>query len=483
MNHTDYDAIAIGGGPAGSTLATLLAKQGYRVLLLEREKFPRFHIGESLLPASQLIWEKLGIAESLKHLGHKYKDGAELKVGQSTHSLEYDSAHVYFTEPNNWPKKDFPEDPSTYQVERSQFDMFLLDNAREQGVTVCEEATVREVIWQGDKATGVRWQTKEGIEYTTAAKCIADCSGRQAFMARNSKGIVLDKAIQTSAVFGHFKGVTPNPGKEQGSIVVDFIENGWLWFIPLKSGIMSVGVVMNQPGNSWWSKKSPEEILLTYINRYQGLRSRFASAEQVSKVRILRNLSYASQKTVGNGWLLVGDANFFVDPLLSSGVQVGFKTAEKAAIAINGFLQNNDLRYFKEYERWCNNYKFHVLVTMRLFYRTMKYQFAIATFIKAIDRSVKGKPNRLEQGFIAWAAGNFDRFYGSVYFIWAVFWILSSIGKIRQVLLAKPAWETHTEFCSEPPLIIPKSIEIEENVGVAVRNYLAHPFLQISPTA
>ncbi len=458
MNHTDYDVVVIGGGPAGSTLSTLLVRQGYRVLLLEREKFPRFHIGESLLPASQLIWEKLGIFESLKHLGQKYKDGAELRVGQDPRSLNYDSAKIYFTKPNNWPKKDFPQHPYSYQVERSKFDLFLLNHARKQGVTVYEEAAVREVIWYGDRATGVRWQTKDGLEYTTAVKCVADCSGRQAFIARSRKCLVPDKTIQTSAVFGHFKRVMPNPGKEQGSISVDFIENGWIWFIPLNSGIMSVGVVINKPGNNWWNKKSPEEILLTYINRYKCVRSRFESAEQVSKVRLLRNLSYASTETVGNGWLLVGDANFFVDPLLSSGVQVAFKTAEQAAIAISRFLQdNNNLQPFKQYEKWSKNYKFHVLVTMRLFYRMMKYQFATTTFIKAVRNSIKGKPNRLEEGFIAWTAGNFDRFYGSVYFIWAVFLILSTIGKIRQILLGKQPWETHTKFSSEPPLIIPKS--------------------------
>ncbi len=170
------------------------------------------------------------------------------------------------------------------------------------------------------------------------------------------------------------------------------------------------------------------------------MRTRFESAQRVSKVRLLHNLSYASRKIVGNGWLLVGDANFFVDPFLSSGVQVAFKTAELAAIAFDKYLQSKDLQPLKDYEKWCQRYKFHVFVTMRLFYRLMKYQFAIQTFINAVNRSLQTKPNRLERGFIAWALGNFDRYYCSLYSIWIVFWALIIVSKIRHILFRESCW-------------------------------------------
>ncbi|GAB4528223.1 MAG: hypothetical protein Tsb0014_09410 [Pleurocapsa sp.] len=450
-NHSNYDVVIIGGGPAGSSLSVLLAQQGYEVLLLEREKFPRFHVGESLLPATQLIWEKLGIRESLENLAaKKYKDAAEFRIGLHPQSDRYDYARIDFTDPNNWSPKDYPQYPYAYQVERSQFDLLLLDRARQQGVTVCEEATVKEVIEEGDRVTGVRWRDGSGLEYTTTAKCVADCSGRQALIARSRQLLVCDRTIQTSAVFGHFQDVTPNPGKEQGAISVYFLENGWIWFIPIHSNLMSVGVVVNKPESDWWNQKKPEDILLTYINRYKFLQTRFESAQQVSKIRLLRNLSYASRQIVGDGWLLVGDANFFVDPFLSSGVQVAFKTAEQAAVAIDNYLKHNgDLKFFRRYDRWCRSYRFHVFVTMRLLYGMMKYELAIQTFITAVSNSLKGKPNFLERGFIAWTLGNFDRYHGSLYSMWAVFFILSKVSKMRQVILRQKSWSSYQEFYAE----------------------------------
>jgi len=463
-NQDNYDVVVIGGGPAGSTLATFLVKQGYQVLILEREKFPRFHVGESLLPATQIIWEKLGLTKALENLAEKkYKDSAEFRIGLNPQSSGYEYARIDFTESNNWPENNFPQAPYAYQVERSQFDLLLLNNARQQGVKICESATVKEIILEGDRATGVRWRNSDGLEQITTAKCIADCSGRQALIARSQKLLVPDPVIKTSAVFGHFSNVTPNSGKEQGAITVNFMENGWIWFIPLHSNMMSVGVVVNQPESDWWRGKSPQDILLTYINRYKCLKTRFESAEQTSKIRLLHDLSYASKKVVGDGWLLVGDANFFVDPFLSSGVQVAFKTGEQAAIAIDKYLQHDSLQPLKAYENWCKKYQFHVFITMRLFYGMMKYQFAMQTFINAINHSLKTKPNRLERGFIAWVLGNFDRYRWSLYAMWIVFFILITISKIRKVLFREKSWPSYQEFCSEPNLEIKYLREVMSN--------------------
>lgn len=460
MINENYDIIVIGGGPAGTTLSMLSLRQGYRVLLLEREKFPRFHVGESLLPASQLIWQKLGIAESIRDLNQTYKDGAEFQIGLDPSQSKDQQVFIDFTDPLNWPQQDFPEHPYAYQVNRSEFDGLLLKQACAQGVEVVEEAVVKKIIWEGDRATGIQWRSQEGQHHTTTAQCIADCSGRQALIARHLDCLKTDPYIQTSAVFGHFRGVKPNPGRQQGAITVYFIENGWVWLIPLSSGMMSVGVVMNQPNTQAWSKKSPEEILLTYINQYPFLRDRFATAEQVSKIRILRELSYAAQQTVGDGWLLVGDANFFVDPLLSSGVQVAFKTADKAADAIHAFLQNNrDMRSFKRYQRWGKIYRFHIFVTMRLLYQMMRTQFAMGTFVKAVHKTMTQGSNPIRRRFTAWTLGHFDRFYGSLYLLWFSFSFLSRLGVLRQEYLHRDAWEKAAADSSDTPLRIPKSLE------------------------
>ena len=461
MNHNHYDIVVIGGGPAGSTLSTLLVLQGYRVLLLEREKFPRFHVGESLLPKTQLIWEKLGIAEPMQHLNHTFKYGGDFRFGLDPRQSNYEYSRVDFY---NIPRDQLQQRPYAYQVKRSEFDLFLLNHARKKGVTVFEEASVKEIFWEGDKATGIRWRTKDGLEYITKADCIADCSGRHAMIARSRKFLTPHKTIKTSAAFAQFKHVTRDSGIKQGYFNGYFIENGWFWFIPLHSDIMSVGVVMNEPGSNWWSKKSPEEILLTYINRYKFIRERFEGAEQFSKVRILRGLPYYSKKSVGDGWILVGDANFFVDPLFSSGVHIAFHSAEKAADAIDAFLKDKrNMQPFKSYEQWSKDYQFHVFKTIATLYGLLKYRLAIETMIKFTGKYSNYLDNPFMRHWSAWVAGDFDRHRWMVYITWAMNSIMTGIGYLRKKLFKIPAWDTHKEFCSEPPLQIPKSAELLQN--------------------
>ncbi len=460
MNHNHYDIVVIGGGPAGSTLSTLLVRQGYRVLLLEREKFPRFHVGESLLPTTQRIWEKLGIAESMQHLGNTFKYAGEFRIGLDPRKSDYEYSTNLF---NNIPRQKLQERPYAYQVERSEFDLFLLNHARQQGVNVCEEAVVKEVLWQGEQATGIRWRTKDGMEYVTQVECVADCSGRHALISRSQKLLVPHPQIKTSAVFGHFKHVTRDRGIRQGYFNGYFIENGWFWFIPLHSDTMSVGVVMNEPETNWWSQKSPEEILLTYINRYKFIRERFENAEQSSKIRMLRGLPYSSKQAVGNGWILVGDANFFVDPLYSSGVHIAFHSAEKAAEAINLFLQGErEIKPFKQYEQWSKKYQFHVFTTMNLLYKMLKNRVAMETYIKLSGKYSNHWNNPILRRVNAWGTGHFDKFHWTLYSTWLFSMFLIVIGKIWRKL-GIPGWDTHQEFCSEPPLQIPKSAELLQN--------------------
>ena len=457
-NHSHYDVVVIGGGPAGSTLSTLLVRKGYSVLLLEREKFPRFHVGESLLPKTQLIWEKLGIAEPLQHLNHTFKYGGEFRLGldpRKSH-YEYSSANFY-----NIPRDQLQQRPFAYQVERSEFDLFLLNHARKEGVTVFEEATVKDILWEGDKADGIHWKSKDGIEYFTKAECVADCSGRHAFISRSRKFLVPHQAIKTSAIFGQFKYVTRDPGIKQGYFNGYFIENGWFWFIPLHSDIMSVGVVMNEPGTEWWSKKNPEEILLTYINQYKFIRERFEGAEQFSKIRILRGLPYSSRRVVGDGWILVGDANFFVDPLFSSGVHIAFDSADKSADAIDNFLKGNrNMKPFKHYEQWSKSYQFYVFKTIGTLYDLLKHRIAIETMIKFTGKYSNHLDNFFLRRWTAWIAGDFERHRWIIYWTWIINYLMVTIGYLREKFLKIPAWDTHKIVCSEPPLIIPKSSEL-----------------------
>ena len=456
--HSFYDIVVIGGGPAGSTLSTLLVRKGYRVLVLEREKFPRFHVGESLLPASQPIWQKLGIADPLQHLSNAIKYGGEIRVGADPNDSHCESSIVKFkTLPTNLLGKR----PYSYNVERSEFDLFLLNHSRQEGAKVYEEAIVKEILWEGEKAVGVRWKTKQGEEYITKAGCIADCSGRQAFIARQRKLIVPHPEIKTSAVFGHFAKVTRDDGLRQDYIHTYFFEHGWIWFIPLECDRMSVGVVVNEPESDWWSSQSPEQILLTYINRYKFLRDRFEEAEQTSKVRIMRGLPYTTTQSAGDGWILVGDANFFVDPLFSSGVHVAFHTAEKAADAIAQFLSGDrTLVPFQRYHRWGKYYQFHIFTTIGLFYKMLNYRVSVEGLVKLTSKGSDNRSNPIAQRMRAWIAGYFDRFYWVLYLAWCICSVAILIGIIREKIFGIAGWDTHQQLCSEPPLKIPKSEQL-----------------------
>jgi flavin-dependent dehydrogenase len=471
--HSHYDVIVIGAGPAGSTLSTLLVRQGYKVLVIEREKFPRFHIGESLLPSTQQIWERLGIAEKMQFLGNTFKYAGEIRFGSDPHQSGFEYSGARF---NNLPRKLLQDRPYGYQVERAEFDLFLLDNAREQGVVVCEEAVVKEILWEdGDRpsqpdsqsdnpdnrVSAVRWRTKDGTEHVTRTECVADCSGRHAFIARNWQFLVNHPEIKTSAVFGHFKNVARDEGIRQGYVQTYFIEDGWMWFIPIHPDRMSFGVVMNQTGTGWWSKKSPEEILYTYINRYKFIRDRFENAEQCDKVRILSQLSYYSTRTVGNGWILVGDANFFVDPLFSSGVHAAFHTAEKAAAAIDQFLQGDrDMKPFKQYESWGKKYQFHLFTTVGYFYKMMRYRFAVDWFVRLTGKYIGN--NFVRRRLVSWISGYFEQYYWALYVGWGLILSLVGLGWLREKLFRIPRWDGYNH-CTEAPLMVAKSPEMTSN--------------------
>jgi hypothetical protein len=274
--------------------------------------------------------------------------------------------------------------------------------------------------------------------------------------------LVSHKTIKTSAVFAQFKHVTRDSGIRQGYFNGYFIENGWMWFIPLHSDIMSVGVVMNKPGADWWSQKSPEEILFTYVNRYKFIKERFENAEQLSKVRMLRGLPYTSKRSAGDGWLLVGDANFFVDPLYSSGVHIAFDSAEKAADAIAAFLQcQRDFKPLKRYEQWGKKYQFHVFGTINILYKMLKDRVAMETYIKLSGKYGNHWDNPILRRVNAWGTGHFDKFYWALYSTWLFSALLIGIANLRKKL-GIAGWDTHSEFCTEPQLIIPKSAEFLE---------------------
>jgi flavin-dependent dehydrogenase len=336
MSH--FDCVVIGGGPAGSTAAALLSGKGRKVLLLERERFPRFHIGESLMPGTYDTFGKIGMLDRFGKSDFPKKYSVQFFTSKGKPSRPF-----YFSEFYPLPMA------QTWQVERATFDKMLLDRARELGADVREGWNVREAVFEGDRAVGVRaapldTRGGEGPAETFRAPVTIDASGQSALLARSLGLIRKDPRLAKAAVFAHYEDGLRDPGIDEGAIlVVDTPDGeGWFWYIPLPGSRVSVGVVGNS-GDLVKRRPTPEGVLDSEIAGCPTIRRRLESARRVSPVRVLRDFSYRSDRCSGPGWVLIGDAFGFLDPVYSSGVLLAVKGAEFAAEAVDDALRSGDL--------------------------------------------------------------------------------------------------------------------------------------------
>ena len=341
MDNELYDVAIVGGGPAGSTAATLLARAGRRVVILEREKFPRFHIGESLLPASMSVFTRLGVREKLDRT-FMPKYGGEIVSACGTRGTKF-----YF-------KDGFrSQRDRAYQVTRSEFDKLLLDHSRENGAEVREETTVEQIEFSND-GVAVEWRdaraSSSGIIH---ARYLLDCSGRQTILGNFFKLVMRD----------HLQNFRPSPITKwdrpsgiDGTLIrmVRGLDR-WFWMIPLTPTRMSIGVVMDT-ATFRAMKLSPEEALNSCINEQPLMLEQMTNAERVSPVYSAGDYSYRNAKLFGDRWLLAGDAAGFIDPVFSSGVFLAIMSAEKAADSLNEILRDESLkpRLFRNYSRRVN---------------------------------------------------------------------------------------------------------------------------------
>jgi len=332
-----YDVIVIGGGPGGATAATLVAQHGHRVLLLERSAEPRFKIGESLMPATWWTFERLGMIPKLKasHFVPKYSVQFYGRSGRG-------SAPFYFQETN-------PHESSvTWQVVRSEFDALMLDNAREHGVDVRRGAAVKDVLFDGERAVGVRASFPQEGAREIHCKVVVDATGRSAFLGRKLGLMRPDRELRKAAIFSHFEGALRDPGIDEGATLVLYTggtvdENAWFWYIPLPEDKVSVGVVgsvesliTNRPGD-------PQKVFDEEVARCPEAQRRLACARQTFPVQVLNDFSYRSSRIAGDGWVLVGDAFGFLDPIYSSGVLLALTSGEQAADSIHAALVAGDV--------------------------------------------------------------------------------------------------------------------------------------------
>jgi flavin-dependent dehydrogenase len=342
MADEQVDAIVIGGGPAGSTAASVLAMHGRKVILLEKEKFPRYHIGESLLPYGYFTMKRIGVVEKMKssHFTKKY-------------SVQFVSMRGKQSQPFYFFQHLEHEAAQTWQVLRGEFDQMLLDNAREKGADVREESRVKEILWDGDRAVGVRVAPTNGEEYTVHAPITIDASGRDALTIARNGWRVMDEKLKKVAVWTYYKGAMRDEGYDEGATTIAYVpEKGWFWYIPLHENLVSVGVVADKE-YLFSDTRELSEIFYREVAKNQWLTDHLAVGEQTGRFYTTGEYSYRSKYCAADGIILAGDAFAFLDPVFSSGVFLALRSGEMAADEAHRALEDGDVSAarFEEYGR------------------------------------------------------------------------------------------------------------------------------------
>ena len=323
------DVLIMGGGPAGSTAAALLADHGHDVLLLDKDAHPRFHIGESLLPANLRLFEQLGVADEMRRIGMP-------KWAAEFHSPWHDKLET-FEFSDAWNKSM----PHAYAVNRSEFDQVLLARARRSGARVIEQCRVTDVDLEATpERAHARARREDGSSLLCAPRFVVDATGRDTFLANRMKIKQKDSKHNSLAVYGHFAGAALNPGKKAGNITIFWFEHGWFWFIPLLDDVTSVGMVCWPYFMKTRGDRSLERFLRDAIAMAPALAERLASARLVRHVEATGNYSYSCSRNHGRNYVLIGDAYSFIDPMFSSGVMMAMQGAFSAADTVHTWLRD-----------------------------------------------------------------------------------------------------------------------------------------------
>ena len=394
------DVLVIGGGPGGSTAAALLTRHGFDVTLLERERFPREHIGESLLPASMPILQNLGVLEQVEAAGFPKKYGATMLWGSDPEPWSW-----YFRETNRtW--------PHAYQVWRPTFDKILLDNARANGVHVLEQRDVTRPILDGDTVTGVAYRKPDGSTAAIRAGWTIDASGQSAILGRSLDLRRWDDYFRNMAVYAYFQDASRLPDPDAANnIFIESYKHGWTWNIPLADGKASVGIVVDsQLGQRGVAELGVSDYYAEQLHSATRTARMLSDARMIAPPRVIKDWSYTSDRMTGDGWILVGDAACFIDPLFSSGVHLAMMSAVMAAAYIRAIHSDPTMRQpaARLYQQLYRKEYGHFRELARLFYASNR---AVESYFWEARRIIGDHDQESRRSFIRAVAGQAPRGY------------------------------------------------------------------------
>ena len=367
-----WDVIVIGGGPAGSAAAAVLAEKGRRVVLLEKERFPRYHIGESLIPHCWFPLQRLGLVERLDAAGfavHKHSvqfvrlDGHRYKPFYFFEHSEHDSSR-------------------TWQVVRAEFDQMLLDNAREKGAHVLEGTAVKELVSEGGAVVGVRAQGEGGAGLELRAPVTVDASGRDALTQARQRWRVFDERLRKVALWTYYRGAVRDPGVDGGATTIAYLPGkGWFWYIPLAGDVVSVGVVA-EADYLYGETRDPETVFLREVERQAWIREHLAPGVRCDGFRTTGEFTYRARHCAAGGLVLAGDALGFLDPVFSSGVYLALQGGVLAADTIDAALAEGDVSASR-FEGYAERYLHSMEAMRRLVHAFYDTAFSFGDFLRA----------------------------------------------------------------------------------------------------
>ncbi len=369
---THYDAIVVGGGPAGSTTGALLAEKGHDVLIVEKEKFPRYHVGESLMPFCYFPLERLGLIDDLMQSGNPRK-----YCVQFVRQDGFLSQPFYFFQHFDHPSS------TTWQVWRSDFDKMILDKARQNGASVWEETKAKALLKSEERIQGIRVESAEFGSQELFAPIVVDASGRDCFAALKQNWMVRDPKLKKVALWTYFKGALRDPGLDEGATTVAYLPNkGWFWYIPLSGDMVSVGIVAEKDYLFDGSTKDHAEIFNREIENNEWIKDHLSGAQQTGEYRITGEFSYRNRYCSEDGLVLAGDALGFLDPVFSSGVFLALKSGVMLADEIDSVMSSGEPITSASFERYGKRMQSSIEIMRKIVYAFYDDDFSFGSLAK-----------------------------------------------------------------------------------------------------